>query len=306
MKREIPLLIAFISGLVMILAFFIPTPFFKSLEVMMSNWVQIVTAFAIFLALFSLIRIHGEKISRMEEGYMFSVVLLATLFVTTASGIFYGVSDYYPDFVILDEAQAKQLGDIALVWGEAKNTPAREKILNEHGKTLSSILGTARWVTIAKNLDNLATVAKENRDAEKPLIPARAEGKHKGQYVVKVTYFNLFQWLYEHVYTPLQATMFSLLAFYMASAAFRAFRARTIEGTLLLGAAFLVMIGRVSFGYWLNKQFCWLPLPAIQEWIMDVPTTAGQRAVMIGAALGVVSASLRMLLGLEQTYLGGE
>ena len=306
MKREIPLLIAFLSGLGMILAFFIPTPFFKQLEVMMSNWVQIVTAFAIFLALFSLIRIHGEKISRMEDGYTYSVVLLATLFITTVSGIFYGVTDYYPDYVVLEQAQATELVTIAGEWSAAINTAQREKVLEARSASLSAMLGTGRWVTLAHNLDDISAAVKANREAKKPELAPREAGAYAGKIVVKVSYYNAFQWLYEYVYTPLQATMFSLLAFYMASAAFRAFRARTIEGTLLLGAAFLVMIGRVSFGYWLNKKFCWLPLPAIQEWIMEVPTTAGQRAVMIGAALGVVSASLRMLLGLEQTYLGGE
>lgn len=306
MKREIPLLIAFVSGLLMIMAFFIPTPFFKSLEVLMSNWVQIVTAFAIFLALFSLIRIHGEKISRMEDGYVYSVVLLATLFISTASGIFYGVTDYYPDYVVLEPAQASELATIATDWAKLQTTEQRETFLHEKGAAVNAMLGTSRWVTIAKNLDEVNAAVKSANEAKKAVFPPREDGKYAGKVVLKVSYYNIFQWLYEYVYTPLQATMFSLLAFYMASAAFRAFRARTIEGTLLLGAAFLVMIGRVSFGYWLNQKFCWLPLPAIQEWIMDVPTTAGQRAVMIGAALGVVSASLRMLLGLEQTYLGGE
>ena len=306
MKREIPLTIAFLCGLGMILAFFIPTPFFKQLEVTLSNWVQIVSAFAIFLALFSLIRIHGEKISRQEADYPYSVVLLATLFITTASGIFYGVNDFYPEYVVLEKAQVEQLVATAKVWGEAKNTEERQKILDEQGGEIKKMLGTWRAVSLAKNLDDVSGLVKGAAEAKKDPIPPREDGPYSGKYVVKVAYYNVFQWIYDYAYTPLQATMFSLLAFYMASAAFRAFKARTIEGTLLLTAAFLVMIGRVSFGYWLNQKFWWLPFPGIQERIMDIPTTAGQRAVMIGAALGVISASLRMLLGLEQTYLGGE
>jgi hypothetical protein len=39
---------------------------------------------------------------------------------------------------------------------------------------------------------------------------------------------------------------------------------------------------------------------------MDYPQTAGQKAIMIGIALGVVSSALRVILGLERAYMGGE
>ncbi len=116
-----------------------------------------------------------------------------------------------------------------------------------------------------------------------------------------------FNWLYEYVYSALSATMFALLAFFVASASYRAFRARNLEATLLLIAAFFVMLGRVPVGDMLTT---WMPIGYTMSdwanWIMSVPNTAGQRAIMIGIALGLVSTSLRIILGLERSYLGGE
>jgi hypothetical protein len=115
-----------------------------------------------------------------------------------------------------------------------------------------------------------------------------------------------FYYLYIHVYYPLSATMFALLAFFVASASYRAFRARNVEATMLLVAAFVLMLGRVPIGDWITA---WLPegyrLGNAADWIMDFPQTAGQRAIMIGIALGLVSSALRVILGLERA-IGGE
>lgn len=115
-----------------------------------------------------------------------------------------------------------------------------------------------------------------------------------------------FYWMTRNMFNPLQAAMFSLLAFYIASAAFRAFRVRNVEATILLIAAFLVMLGRTPLGEYV---FSWAPggttwLPTITEWIMAVPNTAAQRGIIIGAALGAAALSLRVILGIERSYLG--
>jgi len=59
---------------------------------------------------------------------------------------------------------------------------------------------------------------------------------------------GLFKWMFDNIFTPLSATMFALLAFYVASASYRAFRARNLEATLLLLAGIIIMIGRVPIG----------------------------------------------------------
>jgi len=116
-----------------------------------------------------------------------------------------------------------------------------------------------------------------------------------------------FDWLYVNIYTPLSATMFAILAFFVASASYRAFRARNVQATLLLVAGFLVMMGRVLFDDIFFAPLGWdfQPLSEISSFIMNYPNLAGQRAIMIGIALGTVSTALRIMLGIERSYLGG-
>lgn len=117
-----------------------------------------------------------------------------------------------------------------------------------------------------------------------------------------------FWWIYEFLFKPLTATMFALLAFYVASAAFRAFRAKNVEASLLLGTAFIILLGRTFAGVlltdWMPEQLSGLRIENLAVYIMQVFNTAGNRAIMIGIALGIASTSLKVLLGIDRSYLG--
>ena len=119
---------------------------------------------------------------------------------------------------------------------------------------------------------------------------------------------TIFDFLFKNAHVPMQSTMFSLLAFFVASASYRAFRARTVDAALLLIAGFVVMLGRAPIGDTLTAFLPegWWQMSDLANWIMSVPNTAGQRAIMMGSALGVVATSLRVILGIERSYLGGE
>jgi hypothetical protein len=118
---------------------------------------------------------------------------------------------------------------------------------------------------------------------------------------------KLFLNLYLRGLAPVTATMFALLAFFIASAAYRAFRARNVLSTLLLLAAVVVMLGRVPVGEFLTDKFPKpLQLSYISEFLLYVPNTAAKRAIYIGVGLGVAAVSLKIILGIERTWLGGD
>lgn len=100
-------------------------------------------------------------------------------------------------------------------------------------------------------------------------------------------------WLFNNVYLPLQGAFFALTAFFLATAAFRALRARNLETTLMLIAALVVFLGQVPLiGAFADAR----------EWILRVPSEAGVRGIMLGVALGTIATALRLIVGLDRPY----
>jgi hypothetical protein len=109
-----------------------------------------------------------------------------------------------------------------------------------------------------------------------------------------------FGWIYNYMMVPLQGTMFAILAFFIASAAYRSFRARSREAAVLLVAAMIVMMGRVPLGEYL------IPVSGdVSQWILNVLNASVRRAILIGVSLGAVALSFKIIFGVERSYLGG-
>jgi hypothetical protein len=106
-----------------------------------------------------------------------------------------------------------------------------------------------------------------------------------------------FGWIYSYMMVPLQGTMFAILAFFIASAAYRSFRARSREAAVLLIAAVIVMMGRVPLGEYLIRD--------LSQWILNVLNASVRRAILIGVSLGAIALSLKIIFGVERSYLGG-
>jgi hypothetical protein len=112
---------------------------------------------------------------------------------------------------------------------------------------------------------------------------------------------SVYEFFFDNLFVPVNGTMFALLAFYLASASYRAFRIRTPEATVLLIAATIVMIGNTTLG-----QSIWGGFTKYSGWIMGVFNTAGMRGIMIGASLGAIVTSLRIIFGIDRSYFGGQ
>jgi hypothetical protein len=272
MKKTVPLAITFVVGIVMIVSAFVPHPPFNRLGDDFSIFFDILAAFAFVLGGGNLLKIHLNKVSKRKTGWGYSAVTVFGFAVMLIAGIF-------------------KIG----------GPPGVMHALEADGTWLKS--------------------------------------------------------LYEYGFKPLSATMFSLLAFYVASASYRAFRAKNPEATALLIAAFIILLGRTLFGTvltealpgcveltfggltgwlaWRNYRaknwgvaapmavvsaflvgrtiyayfaddVAFVTIPKLVNWIMIVPQQAGQRAIMIGICLGVISMSLRLILGVERSHLGSD
>jgi len=225
MRREIPIIITTIAGLVFAISYFIPHQPFGELESKFGDWITIVQAFAVWLGALNLLKISFEKFSRKKKAadWPYAIIIVVSLIATLAVGFYDGFSGMMQD----------------------------------------------------------------------PKVSFRDTGTN-------------FDWLYRFIYTPLSATMFSMLAFFVASASYRAFRARNVQATLLLIAGFFVMGGRVPlFDMMISPMVDYPVFSGFADWIMTYPNTAGQRAIMIGIALGIMSSSLRIILGIERSHIGG-
>lgn len=110
-----------------------------------------------------------------------------------------------------------------------------------------------------------------------------------------------FTWIFENVQVPLQATVFSLLAFFVASASFRGFRARSLPAGILLASAIIILLSRSSIP---GLQFEFMS--DFANWLRSNPAMAARRGILIGIGLGSVTTSLRVILGIERTWLGGK
>lgn len=100
-------------------------------------------------------------------------------------------------------------------------------------------------------------------------------------------------WVFDNIYVPLQSAFFALVAFFLATAGYRALRARNVETVLMLLAALIVFLGQVPLWPFLNDA---------REWVLSVPAEAGVRGILLGVGLGTMATGFRLIVGLDRPH----
>ncbi|MCG8417859.1 MAG: hypothetical protein MJE77_07945 [Proteobacteria bacterium] len=304
MKKQLPLLIGMAVGLYAIAEFFIPWHGLSGPMEMLLRWGQVLAAFAFVLGGVNVIQVNWPKIRRREPDWQYKVLLLASTVIMALVGIKWHTF-----------GGERQNGQVHIAAAEAAGEQAVIRVVTARDDAVITVSGQQvdgrdpRPRPVEFALAPGSHVVKVRVDN-----PDYGYGEFSEEIAVKagqvatvttdlVTLWGptgrAYQWVYRYIFDPCNSTMFALLAFFIASAAFRAFRARNVEAALLLGAAILIMLGRVPIGRAISDF-----LPELSDWIVDIPNNAGRRAIMIGAALGAIVTGLRVILGLERSHLG--
>ena len=382
MAKLIPLVIGFATGLFMFVQFFVPHAAGEAGYNLLNDWVRVVSAFAMVLAVHSLVASNWDKIRRRQHDYGYAIVTLLSFLLMLWIGLLRPTEPIAPQgWGLSKESEnvhgvwdrnvartgqgsvqlsgdtktahgewsnrwigwSRNWGDIvvtpgqryeAIVWGRGEGLAGagaslRLIFLDKQGQPIPRAHAESASAKLGPNWESMTAALIAPAQAHFAQLALRMDGPGKAWFddvqltgaagAVAVngsfeqgeplpTLRKLldtsdgpgFKWLFDNVMVPLDATMFSLLAFFMASAAYRTFRARTPEATVLLIVAVIVMLGRVPIGEMLYKQ-----MPQVSEWFMMVPTIAAKRGILFGVALGSIATSLRIILGIERSHLGG-
>ncbi len=298
-----------------------------------SNGLIAVSAMALGLGIINILMVHGSRIMFRRAGYPYSVALLLGLGLMLAATIVdwrstestaADVSRYFVlrDFSDRIERDAQQLTYGVLPFWErnGKLKEAALPLLAEAQADISALslpgdaaesdramlaslvaemqsqIGEARAA-----LDNLPVVGSAPEAVARSGEVGRALGAIGSSRLAVLNITSkytpgrrLYDFLYTGLFVALGAAMFSLLGFYIASAAYRAFRIRSSESALMMAAAFLVMLGQIPFGLWI-----WSELPEVRLWLLSVPSAAAFRAIKIGAGVAGLVMAYRMWFSIE-------
>jgi hypothetical protein len=197
--------ILFLVALVFLVDYVWLDPSLQSLATDLNNWAVVIAAFALGLGAYSLVMRHGRIIVRRRPMMPYSIVLLATMFIFTVTG---------------------------LVTGSITSPQ--------------------------------------------------------------------YNWIYSILIQPLSSALYGMNAFFIASASYRAFKARSLESLTLLVAAIFLMLKNAPIGGVIHPI-----LPAIGTVIWNVSVATGMRAILIGIGVGTLAIGLRIIIGQEKTPLGG-
>ena len=111
----------------------------------------------------------------------------------------------------------------------------------------------------------------------------------------------IFVFSYTYIYQVLHGAVYGLTGFYITSSIFKSYRARSNEAIILIITGVILLLKNAPVGELILGK----GIITLGDWLMAVPNTAGNYAILIGFGIGTVLLSLRIILGLEKGVAGG-
>jgi len=302
-KKTLPLALGVVVGIYAVVEYFIPHYWVhQEVTTRVLEWAGVIAAAAYVLGGINLVQVTWPKIRRREADWQYKVVLLAAAAIMVLVGLpwrsIVGVDS--PGAVQKvgrdDAAAARGVGVVELVGPDDVQFTIGATVTHSGKSPRVEVPAGTVPIEAARRVVGYDSLAETVEVAPGDVVRVTADPQMQWGADGRVR-----TWIFDHVFAPSNSTMFALLAFFVASAAFRAFRARNIEAGLLLGAAIIVLLARAPIG---SAIAGWLP--DVAQWILDVPSNGSRRAIMMGAAVGAIATGLRVILGLERSHLGGD
>ena len=285
---------------------------------------QILTGFLLALGVLSIFRVHFGRLFKKQKDWFFSLVLLTSLF----SIFILGMLSFAGDLKV--EGQQASI-DVALREGAPMTeelaalarlgSEAQERDMFEGTKSPSIRAFQKREITrdeYNQQVDAATAAANEVRDANEAVIQTALSGgtlTPEAAALVKQGYAEdksrtrseqAFQLLYRRGLLAMDAAMFSLIGFFILSAAYRAFRVRSIEASILMATALVVLLMFVPIALMLTSgldpdSFAGnFRIDSIGSWLLSTINVPAIRAIDLGLGLGLLAMGLRIMLGLEK------
>ena len=227
-----------------------------SLGTVVSRCVPILTVMAVGLGVINLFGLHGANLLRRRKEWPLSLVVCLA-FVLTAWAC---ISQQQVDKQRRGLEEAARAAHERIADAQAIDAPA------ERDAALAAV-SPGDWQAIA------------------------ALGSFEDAY-----HFEARKFYVNYVNSPLAATVMALLGFYITFAAYRAFRIRTLEATVMMLSAAVVILGSDPLGGAVSQG-------VLTDWAdfdHRVINSGMQRGLKLGIAVAAIAVSLRILLGLER------
>ena len=235
MKRQLPIAIAATIGFLTLFGWFVDEPGIKSfVDDDATQWFDILASFAMFLGALNLLKLQAMKIIKKQKGWPYAALAIAGFTFSFTAG-----------FIMLG-SYSVEITDFS---NTARIAPILAGEINLDAKSTQNILravpaGDTYTIDAPYFTEGGAESIVEQIEAAGGTAEIRPA--EWGAHIA--TRGSLFNWMFRFIFTPLSATMFALLAFFVASASYRAFKIRNFEATLLLVSGIIIMLGRVPIG----------------------------------------------------------